>query len=42
MGFLKEKSAYRPTPVEIAFAWILTTGSGLAVAVYLFRTWFGD
>ena len=42
MGLLKEKTTYHPTPVEVGLAWILTGVSGLAVAVYLFRAWFGD
>jgi hypothetical protein len=41
MGLLKEKSSYRPSPVEVALAWVLTGASGLAVAVYLLRTWIG-
>ena len=41
MGLLKQKTTYRPTSVEVAFAWILTAGAGLAVAAYLYRTWFG-
>ena len=41
MGFLKEKSAYRPTKVETVLAWIVTAAAGLVVAAFLARAWLG-
>ena len=41
MGFLKEKSSYRPTRFETVVAWIVTGGAGLVVALFLARSWFG-
>lgn len=41
MGFLKEKSAYRPTRFEIVAAWVVTVASGLVVAAFLVRAWAG-
>jgi hypothetical protein len=31
MGFLKEKSKYRPTRVEKIFAWVVTAGAAIAL-----------
>jgi hypothetical protein len=41
VGFLKEKSAYRPTRVETILAWIVTIAAGVVVAAFLARAWLG-
>lgn len=38
MGFLKEKTGYRPTSVELTLAWIITTAAGLGVAAWLWKS----
>ncbi|MEZ5063854.1 MAG: hypothetical protein R3B81_03925 [bacterium] len=39
MTKLKEKSAYRPTAVEKATAWLVTAAAGIAVLVWAIRAW---
>lgn len=41
MGFLKEKSSYRPTRFETAAAWVVTGAAGGLVAWFLLRAWSG-
>ena len=41
MGFLKEKSAYRPTPLERALAWALTLAAAAVVGFFLVRDRLG-
>jgi hypothetical protein len=41
VGFLKEKSPYRPTRLETVVAWVVTAAAGLVVALFLARSWFG-
>lgn len=38
MGFLKERTSYRPTPAELALAWIFTAAAGLAAAAWLWTS----
>lgn len=42
MGFLKEKSSYRPTRFERAAAWIVTLAAAAIVVVFLLRSWLRD
>jgi hypothetical protein len=37
MGFLKEKSSYRPTRLEAVLAWIFTVAAGIALAWFVLR-----
>lgn len=39
MGFLKEKSSYRPTRFERTAAWIVTLGCAGVVAAFVVRAW---
>ena len=41
MGFLKEKTGYRPTRTETALAWVFTGAAGLVVAAWILRAWLG-
>ncbi len=41
MGFLKEKTSYRPTRSEIALAWVFTLAAAAVVAWKVFRPWLG-
>jgi hypothetical protein len=37
LGFLKEKSSYRPTPLEKTAAWVFTLGSIAVLAWVILR-----
>jgi hypothetical protein len=39
VGFLKAKSAYRPTRFERVLAWVVTLASAVVVAGFLLRAW---
>jgi hypothetical protein len=41
VGFLKEKSSYRPTRLESVVAWVVTGAAGAVVALFLARSWLG-
>jgi hypothetical protein len=38
VGFLKEKTGYRPTPAEVRLAWVFTAAAGIAVAAWLWTS----
>ena len=41
MGILKEKSSYRPSPLETALAWVVTAASGIVAAWKILAAWLG-